>query len=163
MKKILYGIGVIIFLFLMADKCDRDYRKDKGITNESRDTNVNLDSDSDVINYLQGKWELKYYPSGGSHVKVRLLIEGNTIKTWSLYSSHSSDNKPRWNMNEPAEHIYNYTIGEKTDNGKRYVEWDDDGDLTLEQRAIGTMYVMDNGLFYGSTFWVVREGWSDDY
>lgn len=161
MKKILYGIGFIIFLFLMADKCDRNFRKDAGIDNNREDTNVNIDDYSDVKNYLQGKWQLKYYPSGSANVNVRLLIENNTIKTWSKYNNHNSDNKPKWNMNEPPENIYNYVVGDLTDNGRRYIEWDDNGDLTLEQRAIGRLYVMKSGFYYGTTFWSVDRGWSE--
>lgn len=126
---------------------------------EGKNSDLNLENTSELQNYVQGKWHLAYYPSGSLTVHVRLLIEGNTIKTWGNPHDKNYDNPPQWDMNQPPSNVYTFTIGEKTNDGKRYLEWDANGDLTMEQRAIGEMYLAKSGFHYGASYWVVERGW----
>lgn len=124
------------------------------------DSEVNLNSESDVLNYVQGKWQLAYYPQAGLTIHVRLLIEGNTIKTWSSVNDYNNENDFNWDMNKAPDETYNFKVGELTAKGaKRYLEWDNNGDLTLQQRAIGDLFVANTGFHYGVSYWMLSKGW----
>lgn len=151
-----YIVGIAIAISMIAIKCDSKTNKDS----ESENSEVNFKNESDVKNYVQGKWHLAYYPAGGLTIHVRLLIEGNTIKTWSSVNDHNNENDFNWDMNKAPEEVYTFKVGELTaKDTKRYIEWDDNGDLTMQQRAIGDLFVAKTGFHYGVSYYVVEKGW----
>lgn len=143
MKNLWQVIAVILFIVVFwFTKCSNS-----GSSKNSPE--VNLQNTSEIQSYLQGKWQMAYYPQAGLTIHVRLLIDGNTIKTWSSVNDHNTQNDFTWDMNKQPEEIYTYNIGELTEGGvTRYLEWDKDGDLTLQQRAIGRIYVTKLGFCY---------------
>ncbi len=149
-------IGMAVLIAFIAIKCQNMLK------NGSDDSKVNIQSETDVQNYVQGKWHLAYYPSGGLTIHVRLLIEGNTIKTWSAENDHNNENDFNWDMNQAPEEEYTFKIGELTaKDSKRYLEWDNNGDLTLQQRAIGDLFVAKTGFHYGASYYIVDKGWGE--
>ena len=149
-------IGMAVLIAFIAIKCENMFK------NGSDDSKVDIQSASDVQNYVQGKWHLAYYPSGGLTIHVRLLIEGNTIKTWSAVNDHNNPNDFNWDMNQAPEEEYTFKVGELTEkDSKRYIEWDNNGDLTLQQRAIGDLFVAKTGFHYGASYYVVDKGWEE--
>jgi|GEM_PF-2362154 len=132
------------------------------IKETSSDSELNIQSTTEIQSYLQGKWHLAYYPSGGLTIHLRLLIEGNTMKVWSSVNDHNNENDYTWNMSEPPSEVYNFKIGNLTaKDSKRYLEWDDYGDLTMQQRAIGNFFVANSGFHHGASAYVVERGWSE--
>lgn len=154
----LYIIGISAVLLFVVIKCEAMFKNNS----ESDDSEVNIQSEYDVQKYVQGKWQLAYYPSGGLTIHIRLLIEGNTIKTWSAVNDHNNENDFVWNMSEPPSEVYNFKIGDLTaKDTKRYIEWDDNGDLTMQQRAIGDLFVANSGFHHGASAYVVEKGWKE--
>ena len=152
MKNLWQIIAVILFIIVFW------FTKCSGSGEKSQE--VNLQNTSEIQNYLQGKWQLAYYPSGGLTIHVRLLIEGNTIKTWSSVNDHNNENDFNWDMSKAPEEVYTFKVGELTaKDTKRYIEWDDNGDLTMQQRAIGDLFVAKTGFHYGVSYYVVEKGW----
>ena len=129
MKNLWQIIAVVLFIaFFWFTKCS-------GSASGEKSTEINIKNVSEVQNFIQGKWQMAYYPQSGMKVSVRFLIEGNTIKAWS-----STDDN--WEMNQAPEEVYTFKIGDLSEEGtSRDIEWDDNGDLTLQQRAIGDIYV----------------------
>ena len=154
MKNLWQIIAVVLFIaFFWFTKCSDSASSEKS-------TEVNLQNTSEIQSYLQGKWQLAYYPSGGLTIHVRLLIEGNTIKTWSSVNDHNNENDFNWDMTKAPEDVYTFKIGELTaKDTKRYIEWDENGNLTMQQRAIGDLFVAKTGFHYGASYYVVDKGW----
>jgi hypothetical protein len=137
----IYIIGISIGIAMIAIKCESMI---KNTSNSESDSNleVNVKNASEVQSYLQGKWQMAYYPQAGLTIHVRFLIEGNTIKTWSSVNDHNTDRDFKWDMNKQPDEVYTFKIGDLNDSGDvRDIEWDNNGDLTLQQRAIGEIYV----------------------
>lgn len=154
----LYIIGISVVLFFVVIKCESMFKN----SSKSDDSEVNLQNTTEIQNYLQGKWNLTYYPSGGLTIHINMLIEGNTIKTWSAVNDHNNENDYVWDMTQPPSETYNFRIGELTaKDTKRYIEWDDNGDLTMEQRAIGSLFVAKSGFHHGAGAYVVERGWDE--
>jgi len=154
MKNLWQIIAVILFIIVFW------FTKCSGSGEKSQE--VNLQNTSEIQNFLQGKWNLTYYPSGGLTIHINMLIEGNTIKTWSAVNDLNNENDYVWDMTQPPSETYNFTIGELTaKDTKRYIEWDDNGDLTMEQRAIGDLFVANSGFHHGAGAYVVERGWDE--
>lgn len=155
MKNLWQVIAVVLFIaFFWFTKCSDS-------ASDEKTAEVNLQDTTQIQNYLQGKWHLAYYPSGGLTIHIRLLIEGNTMKTWSSVNDHNNENDFTWDMSQLPSETYNFTIGELTaKDTKRYLEWDDYGDLTMRQRAIGDFFVAKSGFHHNSaSAFVVERGW----
>lgn len=154
MKNLWQIIAVVLFIVVFwFTKCSDSSEKTE---------DVNLQDKTQIENYLQGKWHLAYYPAGGLTIHLRLLIEGNKMKVWSSVNDHNNENDNTWNMSEPPSQVYKFTIGELTaKDTKRYLEWDDYGDLTMQQRAIGDFFVAKSGFHHGASAYVVERGWEE--
>ena len=121
------------------------------------DTSINLDNDTEVQNYIQGKWEGALYPSAGKKMIFRLLIEGNQITMWEKMETGS------WDMDDPrGKHAFYLSQKFKGTNDKYYINlfWEDE-EQTLLQRSINPLIVTEKGLKYRDN-WLLDKGWKEE-
>ena len=136
-NNLMYILGFGFLAFMWFVKCNSSSEETK---------KIDIGNSEQVLKSIQGKWNLTYFPQAGVTSHVRVLIEGNTMKTWGEVDNHENGDDYNWNMNQPPENTYTINVGDIADKGAiREIEWEDYGDLTLEQRIIGNMYVTEKG------------------